>query len=100
MEQFYPFIIFDSNRDDSIGGADLYISFRTRGNRWSPAINMGAGVNSKEHENRPNISQDGKYLFFNSLRKANKERIEKKQAGECDVYWVGTKVIEDLREKF
>jgi hypothetical protein len=60
---------------------------------------MGTGINSKEHETRPNISQDGKYLFFNSLRKAGKKRIEEKQAGEWDVYWVSTKVIENLRNK-
>ena len=72
-------------REDSFGGADLYISFRTSNGAWSALQNMGAAVNSEQRDFCPMLSPDGKYLFFSS-----------KRAGEGDIFWVDAKVIEEF----
>ena len=53
---------------------------------WTEAVNLGSEINSEESENRPFITADGKYLFFNSS--ANESR---------DVFWVDLGVVEQLR---
>ena len=73
-------------RNDSLGEADLYISFRSLNDSWSPLRNMGRAINSDKRDFCPMVSPDGKYLFFSS-----------KRAGEGDIFWVDAKVIETLR---
>ena len=81
------FIIFSSqNRDDTIGGQDLYISFRKRNGEWTEAENMGKRVNSFSGEICPSISLDAKYLFFTSRRR-----------GKADIFWIDAKIIDDLK---
>ena len=75
-------VIAISGREDSLGGGDLYVSFRGYGGRWSPLRNMGAAVNSDKRDFCPMVSPDGKYLFFSS-----------KRAGDGDIFWVDAKVI-------
>lgn len=83
------YIIFSSlNRDDTIGGQDLYISFKKGQNEWTKAVNMGSCVNSSSSEICPSVTLDGKYLFFTSRRR-----------GKADIYWVDFSVIEKLRSK-
>lgn len=80
------YIIFSSlNRDDTVGGQDLYISFRKNG-EWTKAVNMGEDVNSTSGEICPSVTPDGKYLFFTSRRR-----------GKADIYWIDAEIIEDLR---
>jgi hypothetical protein len=45
-------------------------------------MNLGYGINSEESENRPSITADGKYLFYN--KSANESK---------DVYWVDLGVV-------
>jgi len=84
------YLIFSSmdedggSRPDGHGGSDLYVSFKDEHGDWAKAINMGPVINSKEHEDYPIVSPDGKHLFF--IRNG-------------DVYWVDAKVIEDLKPK-
>jgi len=73
-------------RKDSLGEGDLYISFRSPDDSWSPLRNMGAAINSDKRDFCPMVSPDGKYLFFSS-----------KRAGEGDIFWIDAKVIESLR---
>lgn len=73
-------------RKDSLGGADLYISFRSLDDSWLPLRNMGAAINSVKRDFCPMVSPDGRYLFFSS-----------KRAGEGDIFWVDAKVIESYR---
>jgi hypothetical protein len=62
------YIIFASyGRPDSLGGGDLYISYRREG-KWSEAKNLGVGINSSAKEYTPIVSPNGKYFFFTSLR--------------------------------
>ncbi len=72
-------------RDDSYGGVDLYISFRDEGGNWSKSVNLGAEMNTSEHEGSATITPDGRYIF--STRYNN---------GNLDVFWVRTDFIQDL----
>ena len=81
------YIIFSSqNRDDTIGGQDLYISYRNRDGTWTRAKNMGPKVNSEYAEICPSVSLDGKYIFCTSRRR-----------GKADIYWVDARVIDQLK---
>jgi hypothetical protein len=60
-------LVFVSDREGGVGGADLYAS-RLRDGAWSPAKNLGARVNSPLSDFAPAFSPDGKYLFFTSER--------------------------------
>jgi hypothetical protein len=62
------FIIFTSyGRPDALGNGDLYISFNRVGS-WTPPRNLGAPVNSIALDYTPNLSPDGKYLYWSSNR--------------------------------
>ena len=81
------YIIFSSqNRDDTIGGQDLYISYRNRDGTWTLARNMGSRVNSEYAEICPSVSMNGKYFFFTSRRR-----------GKADIYWIDARIIDELR---
>jgi hypothetical protein len=61
-EKFY----FASNRPGGYGGVDIYMCQRLPNGNWSMAQNLGPTINTSEDEDFPNISPDGKYLFFSS----------------------------------
>ena len=83
------YIIFSSqNREDTIGGQDLYISYRKKNGGWTKARNMGKSVNSFSGEICPSVSIDAKYLFFTSRRR-----------GKADIFWVDAKIIQELKHK-
>lgn len=60
-------IYFASTRSGSIGGSDIYVSRRLPTGSWSPAQNLGESINTAYNEDFPNISSDGKMLFFSSM---------------------------------
>lgn len=115
------YIIFQSNnRQDMIGSIDLFVTFKRADGTWSPGINLGKGVNTESVEKWPTITPDGRYLFFTSHRpvevtyarysKKRKTLAEIRALYEFyhaprleppggDIYWVSTKVIQELREK-
>lgn len=83
------YIIFSSkDRQDSIGGQDLYISYRKEEGNRTLAKNMGPRVNSPYCEICPCVSLDGKYLFFTSRRR-----------GKADIFWINAKILEELKPK-
>jgi len=62
-------LYFASNRLDSIGGEDIYVSQReTRDDEWGPAMNLGPIINTTANEMVPAFSRDGHLLFFASNR--------------------------------
>jgi len=65
-ESYLLFSSFD--RDDELGGGDLYISFRVNDTTWTAAKNLGPDINSDKLDYCPFVSPDGKYLFFTSQR--------------------------------
>ncbi|MBU1014751.1 MAG: hypothetical protein KKG99_17280 [Bacteroidetes bacterium] len=85
------YIIFDSNRPGSHlgeGTFDLYVCFKLADGSWGTAINIGEKLNANAENTVASITRDGKYLFYNS-----------KHNGTWDIYWVSTKIIEELRPK-
>lgn len=95
------YLIFSSvNRPDGYGSGDLYISFKDSNNEWSMPINMGKDINTKYNERFPSVSADGKYLFFisNIKKKENVGNLSVPQNRYCDVYWVSTEKIDNLKK--
>lgn len=78
------YMIFCSEREEGFGQGDLYISFKMDDYNWSTAINMGEQINSQNYEYCPFVTRDRKFLFYTSNQ---------------DIYWIGTNVIDKLREK-
>ncbi len=59
-------IYFASDKPGGKGGTDLYVSRILPNGKWSPAQNLGPTINTEYDEDFPNISPDGKTLFFSS----------------------------------
>ncbi len=106
------YLLWSSSRDGGYGSGDIYVAFRSKDDEWSEVINLGPVINGKYNERYPSVSPDGKYLFFVSDR-INKKLEEPTEMsyqellavyntpgnGWSDVYWVSTKIIEELRPK-
>lgn len=105
-------IFFVSHKNSEKSG--LYISFRNN-DSWSSPKRMGKDINRTGKEFCPIVSPDGKYFFFTSNRKKNKENsnhplsyksikenhtklYNSPQNGKNDIYWVDAKII-DLYKK-
>ncbi len=76
------------DRQNSIGGCDLYIRQYTTESGWSQEFNLGSGVNSKRWESQGCFSPDGKYLYFISNKKGGfgKEDIWRSEINEKGVF--------------
>jgi hypothetical protein len=99
-------------REDSLGGVDYYVVFRSEDDVWSEPINLGEAVNQPDgREWSASLSPDGQYLFFMSSRTTTEaglpltgrtmnELLEisaQPGQGSSDIWWVSTEVIERLR---
>lgn len=72
------YIVFDID-----GGPHLFVSFREKDGSWGEAVDLSEhGLDAKA--GIASITPDGKYLFFGK---------------DGDLYWVSTRLIEDLRPK-
>jgi hypothetical protein len=62
-------LYFGSNRSGGVGGADIWVSQRNSLEEpWGPPINLGPVINSDSNDGSPNLSRDGHWLFFQSIR--------------------------------
>jgi len=61
------YILLGSFARDSLGNADVYISYNHAGT-WSKPVNLGPPINTRARDYSPRISPDGKYLLFSSER--------------------------------
>lgn len=59
-------LYFASDRSGGYGGTDLYVSKKLPNGKWGPPLNLGPTVNTGQDEDFPNISADGKTLYFSS----------------------------------
>jgi len=84
------YIIFASDRDDSFGKRDLYISFKNNDGSWSQALNLGPKVNTEFWEIYPSVSPDGEFLFFT-------RREKWWESAPSDIYWISTDFLKTLR---
>ncbi len=98
-------------RDDSVGGTDYYVVFRSPDDRWSEPINLGEEVNTPgDGEFSPFVSRDGRFFFFMSTRLTARDRIPDTltwqyirgyrmmpEIGNAGIYWMDASFIERLR---
>lgn len=94
------YMVFQSNREGSLGFQDLYITVRNHDGSWGQPSSLGEGINTAASEFAPSISPDGRYLFFSSYRgidpeilagKSYRELLEiyrRPQNGYSTLYWV------------
>lgn len=61
------YVLMGSFALDSLGNADLYISYNQSG-RWSKPVNLGPVINTRARDYSPRISPDGRYMIFSSER--------------------------------
>jgi len=59
-------IYFTSNRKESIGGMDIFVSSLNEDGEWSEPKNLGSTINTELNEETPFICEDGKTLYFSS----------------------------------
>ena len=100
---------------DSHGATDYYISFRVEDDTWKGPFNMGDQVNSSNgSEWSPNVSPDGKYMFFMSGRIIEREDSvladvdyqdllnmhNQPGNGSPSVYWIDASIIDSLKKKY
>ncbi len=71
-----------AGRPDSLGGADLYVSFKQADGSWGQDINLGDTINSKGIDYCPMVTPDGAYFFYTQ--------------GD-DLMWVDAAIIESYR---
>ena len=105
------YLIFQSDRDGSYGGNDLWISFKNQDDDWGQPINLGEPINSASSDFGPTITPDGKYLFFSSYRTHDPESFRNKDHkalldlygsplnGYATLYWVDARFIEKLKQE-
>ena len=73
-----------SGRPDSVGGGDLYISFKREDGTWAPGVNMGPEINTTGIDYCPMVTPDGKYFFFTR--------------GD-DIMWVDAKILDTYLDR-
>lgn len=81
------YVIFAAMHEGGYGDIDLYVSFKTKDDKWGTPINMGNKINTELRERFPTVSPDGKYLFF--MRHTETQ----------DFFWVSTQILDELREQ-
>jgi len=59
-------IYFTSNRRESLGGLDIFVSERDSTGDWGPAVNLGPLINTGYNEETPFLANNGHTLFFSS----------------------------------
>jgi hypothetical protein len=59
-------LYFASNRKGGFGGTDIYVCKKQSTGKWSEPLNAGADINTIYDEDFPNLSPDGKVLYFSS----------------------------------
>jgi tetratricopeptide (TPR) repeat protein len=59
-------LYFTSNRKNSIGGLDIYVSERDSTGDWGPAKNLGPVINTPYNEDTPFLRNDDRTLYFSS----------------------------------
>lgn len=70
------YILLGSFAQDSLGNADIYVSYNRNG-AWSKPVNLGPTINTRARDYSARISPDGKYMVFSSERGFPTEKRDK-----------------------
>jgi hypothetical protein len=85
------FLIFTKFRNTPVNPIQTFISFKRKNGSWSEPQNLSEKLQTEGNDSAARISPDGRYLFFQSVRKGS--GVSRGQ------YWVSAKVIEEMRPK-
>lgn len=77
-------LLFASTRPGGAGRSDLYVSFRRADGTWRDPVNLGRPINTRQDEDWPFLTSDGKYLFF---------------VRNGDVFWVDAGLLAKLAQR-
>jgi len=70
-------IFFISDRPGGLGGTDLWVAQRpNRNGDWVPAQNLGPTINTSADEFTPELSPDGRWLFFSSTGLSSDKHLQ------------------------
>ena len=62
-------LFFESNQPGGVGNSDIWMTRRaTKNDPWTEPVNLGSPVNTTGYEKMPDISADGRTLYFGSNR--------------------------------
>ena len=78
------YIIFGVRRPTQQINSVLFFSYKKEDGTWSEPKEINLGINAGQ----PFVTSDGKYLLFTSG-----------EQGKGDIYWVSTRIIEELKPK-
>jgi ankyrin repeat protein len=73
------------------GGSRLFVSFKKSDGSWAEPRNLSERLQTEGNDSLANVTPDGKYLFFQSVRRGS--------GASRGLYWVDARVIEALRPK-
>lgn len=85
------FLIFTKFSADRRLPVQLYVSFKNEGGSWTEPRNLSERLQTEGNDSAPRISPDGKYLFFQSVRKGS--------GVSRGLYWVSAEVIDEMKPK-
>lgn len=93
-------VVFASEGRGGLGASDLFVVVR-EGDGWGEPVNLGPAVNSRFGDDSPEVSPDGRTLFFTSVRPG--AGIPLVDAGEgagpaSSVFWVDLTAVEPFRQ--
>ena len=86
------YMVLSSSRPPSIGGSDLFVSFRRPNGGWTEPAHLGNTINTEQTDYCPMATPDGRFLFFSRRQGASWS-----EATAGDVYWVDAKILEQFR---
>jgi hypothetical protein len=105
-------IVSAAGREDSLGGSDYYVNYRSPEDAWSTPVHLPAPINSEAGEEfSPYVSPDGRVLFFMSTRTVTQtgagpqrltlrwmsDALGRPGHGNSSIWWVDAAVLEQLR---
>lgn len=90
-------LIMAVNRDSSMGGSDLYISFLDEAkNEWTAPLWLGKTLNSPHNEVTPFLTSDSKTLYFSSDRPGGYGGLDVYRSYRIDDSWSNWTVPENV----
>jgi OmpA-OmpF porin, OOP family len=57
-------ILMAVQRRESIGGQDIYVSFKNTNSEWGAPVSLGPGINTSGNDFAPFLASDGRSLFY------------------------------------
>lgn len=81
-------LIFSSKRLGTLGGSDLWTTWRNEKNAWVTPVNLGSLINTEGNDETPFLHPDGRTLYFRSDGRAG--------MGNYDLYFSRKDAISDL----